>query len=129
MTRVPLSHRGTGYIQEREGMSAPSCEISETEEHGFRVGLLYHTPGPILGFSLADRSGLKVDLEFWLAGAEVGGCISPMGCEESRGEDAELRLADVISRGDCSLAGGEAAGGVGNDAVEGGGSPPAGVAA
>ena len=59
----------------------------------------------------------------------MGGCISPVGCEESHGEDAVLRLADAISRGDFSLVGGEAAGGVGNDAAEGGESPPAGVAA
>ena len=59
----------------------------------------------------------------------MGGCISLAGCEESRGEGAELRLADEISRGDLSLAGGEAAGGVGNDAAEGEESPPAGAAA
>ena len=47
-----------------------------------------------------------------------------MGCEESREEDAELRLADAISRRNFSLAGGEAADGVGNDVAEGGESPP-----
>ena len=53
----------------------------------------------------------------------MGGCISLAGCEESRGEGAEFLLADAISRGGLSLAGGEAAGGVGIDAAEGGESP------
>ena len=60
---------------------------------------------------------------------EVGGCISLAGCEESHGGGAEFLLADAISRGGLSLAGGEVAGGVGTDAVGGGELPPAGAAA
>ena len=54
----------------------------------------------------------------------MGGCISLAGCEESREEGAEFLLADAISRVGLSLTGGEAAGGVGTDAVGGGEAPP-----
>ena len=59
----------------------------------------------------------------------MGDCIPLAGCEESRREGAEFLLADTISRGGLSLAGGEAAGVVGTDDAEWGESPPAGAAA
>ena len=59
----------------------------------------------------------------------MGGCISLAGCVGSRGGGAEFLLADAIPRVGLSLAGGEATGGVGTDAVGGGEAPPAGAAA